>query len=74
MAKIYASGNYVIVDDGVKVYEYAKGHTLYTLVDDVFYIKEINTPSIKLGEFHQHGRRQSSIHKSIPQTTINSTT
>ena len=24
MAKIYASGNYVIVDDGVKVHEYAK--------------------------------------------------
>lgn len=48
MAKIYASGNYVIVDDGVKVYEYAKGHTLYTLVDDVFYIKEITQGQYKV--------------------------
>ena len=48
MAKIYASGNYVIVDDGVKLYEYAKGHTLYTLVDDVFYIKEITQGQFKV--------------------------
>lgn len=39
--KIYSSGNYVIVDDGTKIYEYAKGHTIYTFVDNVFYIKEI---------------------------------
>lgn len=48
MAKIYSSGNYVIVDDGVKLYEYAKGHTLYTLVDDVFYIKEITQGQFKV--------------------------
>ena len=48
MAKIYASGNYVIVDDGVKIYEYAKGHTLYTFVDDVFYIKEITQGQFKV--------------------------
>ena len=39
--KIYSSGNYVIVDDGTKIFEYAKGHTLYIFSEDVFYIKEI---------------------------------
>jgi hypothetical protein len=48
MAKIYASGNYVIVDDGTKIYEYAKGHTLYVLVDDIFYIKEITQGQYKV--------------------------
>ena len=48
MAKIYASGNYVIVDDGIKIYEYAKGHTLYVLSDDIFYIKEITQGQYKV--------------------------
>jgi hypothetical protein len=48
MAKIYASGNYVIVEDGDNLYEYAKGHTLYLLVDDIFYIKEITQGQYKV--------------------------
>jgi hypothetical protein len=48
MAKIYASGNYVIVDDGTKIYEYAKGHTLYVLSDDIFYLKEITQGQYKV--------------------------
>ena len=48
MVKIYSSGNYVIVDDGTKIYEYAKGHTLYVLVDDIFYIKEITQGQYKV--------------------------
>jgi hypothetical protein len=48
MAKIYASGNYVIVQDGDNLYEYAKGHTLYVLVDDIFYIKEITQGQYKV--------------------------
>jgi hypothetical protein len=48
MAKIYASGNYVIVDDGDNLYEYAKGHTLYVLSDDIFYIKEITQGQYKV--------------------------
>jgi hypothetical protein len=48
MAKIYSSGNYVIVDDGTKIYEYAKGHTLYVLSDDIFYIKEITQGQYKV--------------------------
>jgi hypothetical protein len=48
MAKIYASGNYVIVEDGDNLYEYAKGHTLYVLVDDIFYIKEITQGQYKV--------------------------
>jgi hypothetical protein len=48
MAKIYASGNYVIVEDGDNLYEYAKGHTLYVLSEDVFYIKEITQGQYKV--------------------------
>jgi hypothetical protein len=48
MAKIYASGNYVIVEDGDNLYEYAKGHTLYLLSDDIFYIKEITQGQYKV--------------------------
>ena len=48
MVKIYSSGNYVIVDDGDNLYEYAKGHTLYVLVDDIFYIKEITQGQYKV--------------------------
>jgi hypothetical protein len=48
MAKIYSSGNYVIVDDGDNLYEYAKGHTLYVLSDDIFYIKEITQGQYKV--------------------------
>jgi hypothetical protein len=48
MAKIYASGNYVIVEDGDNLYEYAKGHTLYVLSDDIFYIKEITQGQYKV--------------------------
>jgi hypothetical protein len=48
MAKIYSSGNYVIVEDGDNLYEYAKGHTLYVLVDDIFYIKEITQGQYKV--------------------------
>jgi hypothetical protein len=48
MAKIYSSGNYVIVQDGDNLYEYAKGHTLYVLVDDIFYIKEITQGQYKV--------------------------
>lgn len=44
---IYSSGNYVIVETD-KTYEYAKGHTLYTVVDDVFYIKEITQGQFKI--------------------------
>lgn len=46
--KIYASGNYVIVETDTNIFEYAKGHTLYTLVDDVFYIKEITQGQFKV--------------------------
>jgi len=48
MVKIYSSGNDVIVDDGDNLYEYAKGHTLYVLVDDIFYIKEITQGQYKV--------------------------
>jgi hypothetical protein len=48
MAKIYSSGNYVIVQDGDNLYEYAKGHTLYVLSDDIFYIKEITQGQYKV--------------------------
>ena len=48
MAKIYASGNYVIVEDGDNLYEYAKGHTLYLFTDDIFYIKEITQGQYKV--------------------------
>lgn len=46
--KIYASGNYVIVETDTQVFEYAKGHTLYVLTDDVFYIKEITQGQFKV--------------------------
>jgi hypothetical protein len=48
MAKIYTSGNYVIVEDGDNLYEYAKGHTLYLFTDDIFYIKEITQGQYKV--------------------------
>ena len=48
MAKIYSSGNYVIVQDGDNLYEYAKGHTLYLFTDDIFYIKEITQGQYKV--------------------------
>jgi hypothetical protein len=46
--KIYSSGNYVIVETDTQVFEYAKGHTLYVLTDDVFYIKEITQGQFKV--------------------------
>jgi hypothetical protein len=48
--RIYSSGNYVIVDDGTKIYEYAKGHTLYIFSEDVFYIKEITQGQFKVAK------------------------
>jgi hypothetical protein len=50
MKKIYLSGNYIIVEDLDQriTYEYAKGHTIYTFVDDVFYIKEITQGQYKV--------------------------
>ena len=46
--KIYASGNYVIVETDTNIFEYAKGYTLYTLINDVFYIKEITQGQFKV--------------------------
>jgi hypothetical protein len=46
--KIFSSGNYVIVETDTQVFEYAKGHTLYVLTDDVFYIKEITQGQFKV--------------------------
>lgn len=37
---IYTSGNYIIIDDGSNLFEYAKGYTLYTLKRDVYTIFE----------------------------------
>lgn len=38
--KIYAEDNYVLIDDGSNVFEYAKGYTLYTLKKNVYTIRE----------------------------------
>jgi hypothetical protein len=38
--KIYAEDNYVLIDDGHDVFEYAKGYTLYTLKRGIYTIKE----------------------------------
>ena len=46
--KIYASDNYVIVEDGANTYEYAKGHTIYVLKDGVYTIKELTQGEYKV--------------------------
>jgi hypothetical protein len=46
--KIYASDNYVVVDDGSNIYEYAKGHTIYTFKDGVYTIKELTQGEYKV--------------------------
>lgn len=38
--KVYTSDNYIIVDDGTNIFEYAKGYTTYTFKDLVYTIKE----------------------------------
>jgi hypothetical protein len=38
--KIYAEDNYVIVEEGSNVFEYAKGYTTYTLIGSTYTIKE----------------------------------
>jgi hypothetical protein len=50
MAKIYASGNYVIVEDGANTFEYAKGHSLYTYSGGVYTIKEITQGEFKVSD------------------------
>ena len=40
MKKIYKSGNYVIVENGDNVFEYAIGKTVYNLDNSVYYIIE----------------------------------
>lgn len=46
--KIYSSDNYVVIEDGLNVYEYAKGHSVYTYKDDVYTIKEITQGEYKV--------------------------
>lgn len=38
--KIYAEDNYILIDDGHDVFEYAKGYTLYTLKRGIYTIRE----------------------------------
>jgi hypothetical protein len=38
--KIYEEDNYVLIDDGHDVFEYAKGYTLYTLKRGIYTIRE----------------------------------
>ena len=38
--KVYTSDNYIIVEDGTNIFEYAKGYTTYTFKDLVYTIKE----------------------------------
>jgi hypothetical protein len=40
LIKIYEEDNYVLIDDGTNVFEYAKGYTLYTLKNGVYTIRE----------------------------------
>lgn len=37
---VYASDNYIIINDGTNESEYAKGYTVYTFKNDIFTIKE----------------------------------
>lgn len=50
MIKIYSSDNYVIIEQDANVYEYAKGHTLYTYKDGVYTIKELTQGEYKILE------------------------
>lgn len=38
--KVYTSDNYIIVEEGAKMFEYAKGYTYYTFVGSTYTIKE----------------------------------
>jgi hypothetical protein len=40
VVKVYTSDNYIIVEEGSYVFEYAKGYTTYTLVGSTYTIKE----------------------------------
>jgi hypothetical protein len=57
MAKIYSSGNYVIVDDGDNLYEYAKGHTLYTYKNGVYTIKELTQGQYRVTQEQLNSRQ-----------------
>ena len=40
VVKVYTSDNYILVEDGTNIFEYAKGYTTYTFKDSVYTIKE----------------------------------
>lgn len=47
-ATIYSSGNYVIVETEKRILEFAKGHTIYNLVNNIFFIKEITQGQLRI--------------------------